>query len=247
MDLWIERACEPERLLLCWEAPVTQKDRNRWVVGAVERDGETVVFRYMVDAEFLAQNFGRTREQLKEAGYLGYPAFNEDRSVTFEDSVQEAFLRRLPPRNRSDFASYLAQFRLRLGSVNSDLALLGSTEARLPSDGFSLINPLDPDSGPCEVLVEIAGHRHYGDAPLSVGDVLQLRPDPMNAYDRNAVRFEANGRLAGHVGRFQAPAVLAWLARGQVSAKVARLNGTPDRPKAFAILRYQPVTARAVA
>jgi hypothetical protein len=247
MDLWIEHACEPERLLLCWEAPVTQKDRNRWVVGAVEKVGETVVFRYMVDAEFLALNFGRTREQLKEAGYLGYPAFNEDRSVTFDDGVQEAFMRRLPPRNRSDFPSYLAQFRLRLGSVNSDFALLGSTEARLPSDGFSLINPLNPESGPCEVLVEIAGHRHYGDEPLSFGDLLQLRPDPTNAYDCNAIRFEAEGRLAGHVSRFQAPTILTWLAHGQVSAKVARLNGTSERPKAFAILRYQPAKERAAA
>jgi hypothetical protein len=165
----------------------------------------------------------------------------------FEDTVLETFMRRLPPRNRSDFPSYLAQFHLRLGSVNSDLALLGSTEARLPSDGFSLINPLNPESGACEVLVEIAGHRHYCDVPLSVGDALQLRPDPTNAYDCNAVRFEAEERLAGHVSRFQAPTVLSWLAHGHISAKVARLNGTSDRPKAFAILHYQPATERAAA
>ena len=247
MDLWIEQACEPNSLLLCWEAPITQRDRNRWVVGAVDRTSEFLTFRYLVDSEFLAQNFGRSREQLKEAGYLGYPAFNEDRAVTFTEGVREAFVRRLPPQSRSDFPSYLAQFLLRPGSARSDLALLGATEARLPSDGFSLINPLDADSGPCEVLVEIAGQRHYSAVPLCVGDALYLTPDPTNEYDPNAVRFEAEGALTGHVSRTQAPAVLAWLARGQISAYVARLNGTPDRPKAFAILRYQPASERAAA
>lgn len=247
MDLWIEQACEPKRLLLCWEAPVTQKDRNRWVVGVVVRTGESLVFRYLVGDEFLAQNFGRTREQLRDAGYLGYPAFNEDRSAIFSETVQETFVRRLPPRNRSDFPSYLAQFRLRPSSASSDLALLGATEARLPSDGFSLINPLDAQSGPCDVLVEIAGHRHYSDVRLSLGDALRLTPDPANEYDRNAVRFEANGILVGHVSRFQTLAVLTWLTRGYVSAYVTRLNGTPDRPKAFAILSYRPASKRVAA
>jgi hypothetical protein len=153
----------------------------------------------------------------------------------------------LPPRKRADFPSYLAQFRLRPSSASSDIALLGSTEARLPSDGFSLINPLNPDSESCEVLVEIAGHRHYDDACLKLGDALLLTPDPTNAYDSNAVRFEAAGLLAGHVSRIQAPTVLRWLARGQVSAYVARLNGTPDRPKAFALLRYRSASERAAA
>lgn len=247
MDLWIEHACEPARLLLCWEAPPTQRDRNKWVVGAVEKIGGSVVFRYLVDGEFLAQNFGRTRDQLKEAGYLGYPAFNEERAVVFGEAVQEAFMRRLPPRKRSDFPDYLAQFRLRPDSAASDLALLGSTEARLPSDGFSLINPLDPEAGACDVLVEIAGHRHYNDVQLRLGDSLELKPDPANPYDANAVRFEAEGLLAGHVSRFQAPAVRAWLAHGNVSAQVARLNGAHDRPKAFAILRYRPASQRAAA
>jgi len=247
MDLWIEHAYEPNRLLLCWEAPATQKDRNKWVVGEVQKVGDSLVFRYLIDEEFLNQNFGRTREQLKDAGYLGYPAFREERAVTFTEGVQETFMRRLPPRSRSDFPRYLEQFRLRPNSASSDLALLGSTEARLPSDGFSLINPLDPETGPCEVLVEVAGYRHYEGVSLSLGDALRLAPDPTNAYDANAVRFEAAGRHTGHVNRFQAPAVLAWLAHGQVSAHVARLNGAPDWPKAFAILRYRPASKLAAA
>ena len=246
MELWIDSACEPSRLLLCWEAPATQKDRNKWVVGEIKRSSGSVVFRYLTDEEFLTLNFGRTREQLRQAGYLGYPAFKEELSEIYGEAVLEAFMRRLPPRRRADFPSYLAQFRLRPTSAGSELALLGSTEARLPSDGFSLINPLDPKSGACDVLVEIAGYRHYG-TDLHIGDALVLVADPANPYDPNAVRFEVAGVLVGHVNRVQAPAVLDWLANGQIQANVARLNGTKDRPKAFVILRYRPASNRAAA
>ena len=64
MDLWIEHACEAERLLLCWEAPVTQKDRNRWVVGAVERVGESITRSHKSKTRICLDGFRVPRDRL---------------------------------------------------------------------------------------------------------------------------------------------------------------------------------------
>jgi hypothetical protein len=42
------------------------------------------------------------------------------------------------------------------------------------------------------------------------------------------------------VNRFQAPTVGRWLDTREVSASLLRLNGTPDKPRAFVFLRVRP-------
>ncbi len=121
------------------------------------------------------------------------------------------------------------------------MGLLALTEAKLPSDGFSLIDCLDPDAETLEVVFEIAGHRHNAQthASLSVGAPLTLVSDPDNAFDPQAVRIEAAGHLIGHVNRLQAPSVGAWLNHRNVSAWLVRLNGRPDAPRAFAFVQVR--------
>jgi hypothetical protein len=241
VTLWIETPCEPRELLLCWEAPISEADRNKWVVGKISLAPAGAVFTYYSGQEFLDLNFNRTEADLRKAGYLGYPAFDPKKGPTFTDKVIEAFMRRLPPATRADFPRYLEQFFLQKPSGFSEMFLLGATEARLPSDGFSLISPLDATARACDVLIEIAGYRHYLEVGSSVGlgQRLSLAPDPANKFDGNAVRFEFEGNLIGHVARFQAPTARHWLASGVIEAYFAKRNGTSDRPKAFAVLRYR--------
>lgn len=244
VDHWIEHPSEPTELVLAWQAPDSILERTRWAVGCLEKTPDGARFRYFDDAEFAALNADRPREELKGYGYSGYPAFDIAKQPQggFTDGVLDAFARRLPPPSRPDFGRFLEHFRFRGDASLSTMELLALTEAKLPSDGFSLIDRLDPEADCVEVVFEIAGHRHNAETRdrLVVGEPLALIADPTNIYDANAVRFEANGALIGHVNRLQAEAVGRWLCDRDVSAWLIRLNGKPDAPRAFAFIQVRP-------
>ncbi len=155
-----------------------------------------------------------------------------------------AFARRLPPPSRPDFKLILEHYRVCRDAALSTMSLLALTEAKLPRDGFSLIDRLVPAASRLEVVFEIAGRgrnaacRHR----LVVGQPLDLIADPMNAHDAHAVRVDASGELIGHINRLQAEAVGQWLRYREVSAWLLRLNGKPDHPRAFAFVSVRPLS-----
>ena len=79
----------------------------------------------------------------------------------------------------------------------------------------------------------IAGFR-YGEAAeiwplLRQGDALELRREPDNAHDANAVRVEWQGRKLGYVPRRENAAVAWGLDRGApLRARVSRLAEHPN-------------------
>lgn len=251
MEHWIEEVGQTDRLILAWQAPDEVADRVRWAIGELAKTPRGAQFRYYDGEEFRGLNGGRSQDDLRAAGYFGYPAFDRraDASGVFHDGVLDAFMRRLPPAKRSDFPRYLEHFRLRASTDVSPFSLLGITEARLPSDGFSLVDPLDPNEPSRDVIFEIAGHRHNVTCRdrLVEGQPVDLVLDPTNEHDINAIRVEANGELIGHVNRFQAPTVGRWLNERAVSAWLLRLNGTPEKPRAFAFVKVRPLKGRQAA
>src|SRR5258706_9962635 len=144
---------EPTGLLLTWQpqderAPV----RTRRVVGEVQIDSNRhVVFHYLRDTEDFVEAC--------KAGFKGFPAFHLEHG-DIRQGVLESLLRRLPPRKREDFDDYLASHRLPVPFNYSDIALLGYTGARLPSDSFALLPVFSPDAVPCDYLTDVAGLRH---------------------------------------------------------------------------------------
>lgn len=245
MSQWIEHLSDPKRLTLTWEPPLSVPGRTRWIVGEVRRTSDGVEFRYLKGAEFSQENNGRSESELKAAGYLGYPAFDSrgtDKTV-FVDHVLEAFLRRLPPPSRSDFGAYLEHYRIQSTDTVSPMALLGATEARLPGDGFSLVDPFDPEQVFCDAVIEVAGHRHYPDsrALLFPGKLLELTREPDHAHDPNAVRISADGLAIGYVNRVQAPSISTWVKTRRVEASLLRLNGSTSKPRAFVFLKVRPL------
>jgi hypothetical protein len=240
VEHWIETICEPKRLLLAWQGPDPKGNRTRFAVGELIQENGDCLLRYFPP------------EKLTEAcalGFEGYPAFKRDQ-LEHRLGVMATFLRRLPPRSRADFAAYKAQFRLHTKLDLSDFALLAYTEAKLPSDGFSIVNPLQDVHGPCQFVFEVAGYRHYAKtltSPLTLGQPLQFVPEPTNKYDPNAVRVEATKEVIGYVNRLQADAFLRWLRDGVVSGCVERLNGNPDKPRAFMFVSVLPQKSAAAA
>lgn len=243
LDHWIEHPSEPTALVLAWQAPDSVPERMRWAVGLLEKTPDGARFRYFDDAKFASLNAHRTRNELKSYGYSGYPAFDIAKQPPggFTEGVLDAFARRLPPPSRPDFGLFLEHFRFRGSAPLSTMELLALTEAKLPSDGFSLVDRLDPEADCVEVVFEIAGHRHNASTRdrLVVGASLTLIADPTNLHDANAVRFEADGALIGHVNRLQAEVVGHWLRHREVSAWLIRLNGKPNAPRAFAFVQVR--------
>jgi hypothetical protein len=240
---WIEYPLQPKELILAWVPPLSVSGRSRWAVGRLSVDGNDAVFRYFDERKLSMFNLGRTSSELKAAGFAGYPAFNAKKQPPegFKGRVLEAFLRRIPPASRSDFTQYLEHFCIRPRTPLSPFQLLAVTEAQLPSDGFSLIDPLDPEVREVDILFEIAGSRHYPEANSLVqpGDKLLLFPDPANVVDPMAVQIRIGHSLVGFVNRLQAPTVRSWLNERTVSCSVARIHAQGDSRRPFAFLQVR--------
>jgi hypothetical protein len=242
---WIEYPAEPRELLLVWQAPLsaTISDRVPWAVGRIEKTEYGVAFDYLDCEDFLRLNLDRSIADLRDAGYAGYPAFDQKRrdEGRFREHVLEAFLRRLPPPTRPDFGAYLSHFHIKPGVRLSSFALLAVTEARLPSDGFSLVDPLDPDVKCVDLVFEIAGFRHIADRPTIRPDQpLELETVLDHPKDPNAVAVKAAGQLIGYANRLQARTIGTWLRRRSIECWVSRVHGRGDPPRAYAFLQVRP-------
>ncbi|TWS99694.1 HIRAN domain-containing protein [Reyranella sp. CPCC 100927] len=242
MEHWVEYPPNPSELTLAWRAPDGVLDRMRWAVGVLSNVGPTATFRYLRNGEFKAENRGKNLAQLTASGFRGYPTFDAGRSKDgiFAEGVLEAFLRRMPPAARPDFPKYLELYRYR-GIPLAPMSLLALTTAKLPSDGFSLVDRLDPQSVACDTVLEIAGfrYRETETAFLRDGVELQLIPEPTNPYDSSAVKMEASGVTIGYVNRLQTRSVAMWLKTRVVSCWLLRRSGRGHSPLAFAFMRMR--------
>lgn len=220
----IKHIHEPKTLLLVWQSP-EGTSRARCIVGELNREEANgiVSLKYLKGtADF---------KKASELGFVSYPAFSNIEKE-YHNSVVDAFLRRLPPRSRGDFNNYLKLLRLDVNSEFSDFALLGYSGAKLPSDGFSIINPFTDVIGPCELITEVAGFRYRDIAieEVSVGDEVTLVPEPNNEYDSKAIKVMLGKNHIGYINRGQIDAFHDWLAHNNISACVERINGREDRP-----------------
>lgn len=243
MRVWIERPIEPRQLILAWQAPdeFRDEDRRRWEVGTVYREGPAIRFRYFDEPEFGARNFGRTLEKLYSYGFAGYPAFKFAPGRIYASEVLETFERRIPPRSRTDFKQYLNYFSIPESVDVSLMQLLAISEARLPGDGFSLVDPLDSSMSAGEVSIEIAGYRHESPHTLpSLGAQLELRAEPENEWDPLAVAIYLGAVRIGFVNKIQAPVVGAWLSTRAIECVLLRFNGRQGAPRAYALLKIRP-------
>jgi hypothetical protein len=232
---FIEHIHEPKRLLLVWQAAELPRTR-RAVAELVQPAAASsrVMFRYLIDtADFqLAQ----------QEGFVAFPAFRKT-DQSYDLGVIETFARRLPPRTRGDYSQYLEQFRLRSDTSITDMALLGYTGAKLPSDGFSILDPLEDVLKPCEMMIEVAGFRHTATISrdqLAIGSRAALREEPDNPYDANALAVYLGEQRIGHVPRQQATALRALMRNNALEMMIERINGQPERPLVYLFARIRP-------
>ncbi len=246
----IKYLAEPKQLLLAWQAPDHLRDRHRWAVGVFDLTGTDSTFRYVTeDAEFRALNGGRGRGELVALGFLGYPAFSTLRSLHTQ-GVLQTLMRRLPPRNRSDFGAFLMLFGFTPDANPSDFALLSYTGAKLPSDGFSIVDPLDKDTLQADLITEIAGTRHHlaGEKLTAPPEAqVTLTPEPENKFDPEAIRVDLGLKCIGYINRLQSGTLLHWLKTRSVVSSIYRLNGSVESPKVFIFIKIRPLKDRIAA
>jgi len=218
----IRHVNEPKRLLLVWQSPFDANDgRTRRIVAELVKENNTVAFRYLHNGEDF--------KKAENVGFRPYPAFTNIKKE-YSNDITAVFCLRLPPKKRRDYHIFLRSIRLPEDAITkamlSDFALLGYSEARLPGDGFSIINPYDEHPSPCEFLSEIAGFRHivtpedYDDFPI--GTELSFEPDPANPHDPNAIKIKAGNTHIGYVNRAQTPAFKHWLENNTVKAYIEK-------------------------
>ncbi|QDZ07268.1 hypothetical protein FPZ24_07070 [Sphingomonas panacisoli] len=194
-----------------------------------------VTFRYFSDDALAGA---------RDEGFVGYPAFAL-RAGEWSNDVLETFMRRLPPRKRSDFPRYLETLRIDPAAKFTDFALLGASEAKLPSDGFSIIDPLDDTDDDREMVIEASGYRHLAGCPLvSAGEVVSFELDPENPKDPEAVAIRTGCELVGWVNRLQTRAFRQWLADDRLSAVVDRLNGTVEAPRLYVFVSVSKASSK---
>lgn len=237
MNNIIRHIVEPTRLLLTWQSS-DEAARTRFAVGQIEKSRE-IVFRYFSEQEFETLN-GRPLAYVRELGFSQYPAFKPKSAVHV--GVLDAFMRRLPPRKRADFDDYIRHFRIEAGLSVSDFALLGLTEAKLPSDGFAIVDPLDDTSSRRELVVEAVGHRHYAatcDLTGAVGEPVWFEPESNNPHDSNAVMVTARGQKIGYINRFQCLAFREWLRGQRVTGSIDRIDREHGHPRVHVFVRVK--------
>ena len=231
----IEHILEPKKLLVCWQAP-EGSTRTRFVIGELEKNQNSlIIFRYKINSKDL--------EEAKKVGFAGYPAFNlkEEKHI---EGVMETFVRRLPPKSRGDFNKYLELYRLPEDKVISDFAMLAYTGAKLPTDGFSIVNPFYNLSEPCEFLMEIAGSRYSKEFDvnnLDIGDQVSIKKEEKNKFDSRAIAIEYKEKRIGYINRALVESFHHWMdTKAKITLIIERVNGHPARPLVFIFVKIKP-------
>jgi hypothetical protein len=181
-------------------------------------------------------------------GFTGYPTFKyNDKELSnkeYSDGVLESFLRRIPPKKRGDFGKYLRLNRLPTDKDISDYALLGYTGAKLPTDGFSIVNPFFGLVGPCEFLMELAGFRYtkkFNSEDLNIGNTVSIKAEPENQHDPKAVKISYKGEKIGYINRVLVETFHKWLdSKAKVNLTIERINGSSTRPVVYLFIRIKP-------
>ena len=240
MGIWLYNSRRPSSLIMAWEAPISIEQRARWAIGEIKVESErTFCFRYYSENEILSKNNGRTVGDLLATGFRGYPAFKLTWGTEFSGPlVFNAFSRRIPSHNRPDYVNFVESFRVPSSREASLAELLSITSGRQLGDGFSFVDPLCDLPSEVDIMLEIAGCRHYRDAVsrLVVGDEVHLNAEPESDHDRFALQVVSKNGLVGYVNRLQSKALSGAIHNSTYIGEIVRKNGTPERPRLYAAI-----------
>jgi hypothetical protein len=181
-----------ERVMLAWRPG---EHMGRLLVGSLRVNG-TWSFSYD----------GPDLDKAVELGFVGYQGL-QDFTAKYDDVALSTFKARLPRPERPDYLELLGAWHVTPDEKDT-VFLLAATGGQLPTDQFEFIPVLEPVSG-TSFLTKLAGIKYKPHSEhfrtLVRGSKLDLRPDPNNPFDPDAVEVL--------YGRYQ----LAFVKRGHSS------------------------------
>lgn len=206
---------------MTWQSSDKQY-RTRYVIAELNRIGEKITLKYLSGSD----DFNKALER----GFDSYPAFRNVDEV-HESGVLDALMRRLPPKTRADYAQYLEGFRIRPGTELSNFALLGYTGAKLPSDGFAIINPFSNVDAPFEFLLEAAGYRYMQNVKVDSGDRTTFKSEFDSTLQEDVIKIFVGSQHIGYVTRALIPSFRDWMNSGRIiDSWIEKKNGNPEQP-----------------
>ncbi len=144
-------------------------------------------------------------------GFAPFDGMSDITEVYESESLFPLFENRLLPKSRPEFRSYLEWSGFNPDEPPEPLLLLGRTEGRKQTDAVELFPQPVPDSHGCYInFFFVHGVRYHlpNAGPvleaLHIGDRLELRRQPLNPGDMNAVAIFAHGTPLGYVPRYLA-------------------------------------------
>lgn len=190
-------------LYLIWQNPTTRQKRQ---VGVLTRNG-CYTFSYVDDVQTID-------------GFELLPAFPDPHKTYRNDLLFPTFSSRLPDPKRPDIAKILQKYGLEKYDA---FELLKKSEAKLPYDTFSFIDPILTEGKNVRNFY-IAGTRYHAGCgqtdcavvrgEVQVGDRLTLWPEPDNVRDESAVRIVKDNIVLGYVPRYYSKIVVQALRAG---------------------------------
>lgn len=209
-----------KHLLLIWKDPET---RRNFSVGKLTKS-TNYTFEYC--NEFT---------EAETYGWSKLDAFPENKLYESE-TLFPVFASRLPDKKRRDIAQILKKYNL---LEFDEFELLRKSEARLPIDTYSFIDPIFPEEETIQRDFYIMGVRHHTPCKgkdcsllpkVNMGDELIFEKDPENEFDVDAIKMKTkNNEVLGYVPRYYNKAVLERLNKNMTySCSIIDINVSQD-------------------
>lgn len=203
-------------LLLIWKDPET---RRNFSVGRLTKSTK-YTFEYCNEYT-----------QAEACGWSKLDAFPDDK-IYESETLFPVFASRLPNKKRRDISKILEKYEL---LEFDEFELLRKSEARLPIDTYSFIDPIFPDEQTIQRNFFVMGVRHHSPCKgrdcsllplISVGDELIFEEEPENEFDINAIKVQTQaGDMLGYVPRYYNEAILERLNKKMTySCKIIDIN-----------------------
>lgn len=240
----VEHLMNPEKLLIIWQVMDSQNNENtgkRFVVGEVRSENGSWVLEYFDNAD--------TKEAQESFHFKGMTAYPYDAGKVFNSNVQDILSKRIASPNRADYADYLRSYRVppEKAASLSTMQILAYTRGELTGDGFSFFPDLENMQPPFDLVIEIAGFRHWGGMKIEpitnlMGKEVHFVQEPRNEQDQDAIAIYQDKTKLGYMPRgYNHYFAHHALGRYNIIASITKINGTIERPKISALVQVKPL------
>lgn len=230
----ISNIMKPEKLLITWQAIDPSNNQcagKRFVVGEVRAENGEWVLEYYNNED--------TAEAQRDFQFKGMTAHPYEAGKIYNNNIEHILSKRIASPSRADYADYLRSYRIppEMAGELSTMQVLAYTGGELTGDGFVFFPDLENMQPPFDLVMVIAGFRHWDG--MNIDPIMELMDkevrfalEPNNAKDHFAIEVFTGETKLGYLPRgynqyFAQHALDSY----NITACITKINGTIERPK----------------